>query len=543
LIGAMTTFFLLRGDGMAQLNLKLNDGTAIHVPITAGPNVSTSAPLSSFHNLPNGGYNVVTHQNVTITISDTPLIDFASTIANQSSTPFTVGALSCNYIRTSVNDPTTLQFGNTSIDGSTCGHKTSTVNYQKLCAVQFDVEGVTMIALGAPPIGSTGLGSFNYLWVVSSDALGKAAFAPKGGEETPPNDGVDSGAGYGLYNYISDQASGSAMPTRGAIPVSASGHGHHLYRMTAAALQQLGEHLWGRGSVSDKVAAISDLWQRWQNYKFTPIAGIISCMQLPDALTPVSTSSDVGVRLAGTHVPIDGTITGCTWIDSKPIAAQKVIDADIPAQYGSWLDFEGVSITLILPFIGRVDISPSACIDGHIQVDYQCDPLNGNVAALIWTTDRWGYRCLYQQATGNCAVQVPLTGQSDGMIPMIGSQLSGIVSGAISAATGNAAGVISSAVAIARGAMQDRDRLQTAGNYAGSAAFVGSTQAAVIITYSHPTSSPNYDHVKGRPSEYGAAVGDYSGFTVFHDIDVNIPRATEAECREIKQLLESGVIL
>ncbi len=471
------------------------------------------------------------------------MTDFAATIANRTSTPFAVGALTCNYIRTAASDPTTLQFGNAVIDGSTCGHKTSTANYQKLCAVQFDVEGVTMIAMGAPPIGSTGLGSFNYLWVVSADALGKSAFAPKGGEETPPNDGADAGAGYGSYDYSSDDATGSAMPITGAIPVSASGHGHHLYRMTAAALQQLGDHLWGRGSVSDKVAAISDLWQRWQNFRFTPIAGIISCMRLPDALTPVSSSSDVGVRLAGTHVPMDGTITGCKWIDSAPISAEKVIDADIKAEYGSWLDFEGVSITLQLPFIGRVDVSPSACMDGHIRVDYQCDPLNGNLAAMIWTTDRWGHSCLYQEATGNCAVQVPLTGQSDGMIPMIGTQLSGAVSGVIAAATGNAAGVVGSAINIAGAAAMERSRLQTAGNYTGSTAYIGSTQAAVIITYAHPTSSPHYGHVHGRPSDFGATVGSYSGYTVLHDVDVDITGATPQECREIKRLLETGVIL
>lgn len=408
----------------------------------------------------------------------------------------------------------------------------------KIGAVMFNVDGVSCLALGCPDY----LNTFTPFLIISVNMLGQKAMTQRGGEETPPGAGADANAGWGSYDYASDEATGSALPSSGAIPVSASGHGHHLYRMTAAALQQLGDHLWGRGSVSDKVAAISDLWQRWQNYRFTPIAGIISCMRLPDALTPVSTSSDVGVRLAGTHVPIDGTITGCKWIDSAPTKAEKVLDADINPEYGSWLDFEGVSITLLLPYCGRVDVSPSACVGGHIRVDYHCDPLNGNLAAKIWTTDRWGKTCLYQQATGNCAVQVPLTGQSDGMIPMIGTQLSGAVSGAIAAATGNAAGVVSSAVNIAGAAALERHRLQTAGNYAGSTAYVSSTQAAILITYAHPTKSPHYDHVHGRPSDYGTDLGSYSGYTVLHDVDVDIPGATAQECSEIKRLLESGVI-
>lgn len=445
--------------------------------------------------------------------------------------------LMTTYIR---DTGTLLQFGTwyaTTHYRNLYGSSGTISGMRTMCAISFSVEGVPFIA-----VGWNYNGSFALTLAFSENLLGTKATSKKGGQDTPPGDGADAGAGYGSYDYSSDDATGSAMPVAGAIPVSASGHGHHLYRMTAAALQQLGDHLWGRGSVSDKMAAISDLWQRWQNYRFTPIAGIISCMRLPDALTPVSTSSDVGVRLAGTHVPIDGTITGCTWIDSAPIAAERVIDTDITSEYGSWLDFEGITITLLLPFIGRVDVSPSACMDGHIRVDYQCDPLNGNVAALIWTTDRWGHSCLYQQATGNCAVQVPLTGQSDGMIPMIGTQLSGVVSGAISAATGNLPGVIGSALNIVGAAAMERDRLQTAGNYAGSAAYVGSTQAAVLITYAHPTSSPHYDHVHGRPSDYGASLGSYSGYTVLHDIDVDIQGATAQECREIKQLLESGVI-
>lgn len=407
----------------------------------------------------------------------------------------------------------------------------------KLAAVEFTVEGIPFIALGFPNVTQ-----FTACLIVSANVLGAKATNHKGGENTPPGAGADADAGWGSYDYASDEATGSALPSSGAIPVSASGHGHHLYRMTAAALQQLGDHLWGRGSVTDKVAAISDLWQRWQNYRFTPIAGIISCMRLPDALTPISTSADVGVRLAGTHVPIDGTISGCTWIDSAPTKAEQVLDADINPEFGSWLDFEGVSITLMLPFVGRVDVSPSACMGGHIRVDYYCDPLNGNCAAMIWTTDRWGKSCLYQQATGNCAVQVPLTGQSDGMIPMIGSQLSGVVSGAIAAATGNAAGMVGSMVNVAGAAAMERHRLQTAGNYAGSTAYIGSTQAAILITYAHPTKSPHYDHVHGRPSDYGADLGDYSGYTVLHDVDVDIPGATAQECEEIKRLLESGVI-
>lgn len=531
---------------MARLALRLNDGTVIQVPISVGDNISTTATLSGFRALPNGGYTIVTHQNCNVVISDTPLSDFAATIANRQQISFTVGNLSDTYIRTSINDPTTLQFGNATIDGSTCGRKTSTVKYDKLCAVQFDVEGVTMIALGGPPISSSGLGNYNYLFVVSVDALGKQAFAEKGGPDTPPGDGADANAGYGAYDFDSPGGLGSSMPSSPSLPVSENGRGLHAYTMDAAAYQVLGDALWGVGDSGSSIA-FADMWQKWQNYKFNPTAGIISCIRLPDVFTPDRTGlTDTNIKLSGTWAVKGGqfsSIAGCKPADVSPISAD-VLTCSIPEQYGSWLDYDGgIEITLDLPFCGRMQIDPSACVNGGVSVQYRCDPCNGNCAAFVFTTDRNGVTQLYNVAYGNCAFQVPLTGHDDGQVQMLGS-----FAGSAAALAGAAASPALAAGAVVGAAttmMMRRETTQTVGAPSGSVAYVGNVSPTIIISYAHPVKSPGtlYPDTEGQPCEYGGKIGSYTGFTIMHNVHAEIPAASAEEQEEIERLLESGVFL
>ena len=537
---------------MATLIMKLADGSdSIKIPVIQRDDITSASSLSGAVALPHGGYTFVTQQNVRITCGS-PITDFAAPIYNRTQTRYTIGAMGGAYIRTSPNDPNTLQFGQASIDGAVCGNFVSATGATELCAVQVDIGGVQFIAMGTKPLGSSGTGNFRFLWVISVDALGREAFIPAGGEETPPGKGADAAGGYGTYDYDSLWVKGSAVTLDPPLPVSDTGYGYHAYLLSSSAFSEFGRRLWGVGDAADGMAITSNLWQKWQNYRFTPTAGIISCIRLPADLTPTPASTaDSAIRIAGTIIPMFGqSIAGCQVINPAPIT-KVVLDVALAETYASWLDFDGVDITLVLPFIGRVPIDPSACVGGigRVRVVYQCDTMTGNIAAMVYVWDRWGsdvnsdYQ-LYTVATGNAAVQVPLVGHADGQVQMLGTLAADALAAGASAAVGNPIGVAGGLLSAASSMMLRREQTQTVGTYAGSVSYISSTTAYMIITKPQPTSSPHYDHVHGRPSDYGAKIGDYTGFNQFYDVDVELlADCTPEDRQEINRLLQGGVIL
>lgn len=449
--------------------------------------------------------------------------------------------LMVTYIR---DNGTLLQFGTwyaTTHTQNLRGSSGTIAGMRTMAAISFSVEGIPFIA-----IGWIYNNAFALTLAFSENILGKKSTNQQGGPDTPPGAGADADAGYGDYDFDSPQGLGSTMPTGPSLPVSDSGRGLHAYTMDAAAYQVLGDALWGIGDSGNSVA-FADMWQKWQNYKFNPTAGIISCIRLPDMFTPSRASlTDTNIKLSGTWAVKGGqfaSITGCKVADVSPIA-QTVLSVDIPETYGSWLDYDGgLEITLDLPFCGRMQIDPSACVNGGIDVEYRCDPCNGNVAAFVFCRDRWGNNQLYNVAYGNCAFQVPLTGHDDGQVQMLGSfvgsaaALAGAAASPVMAA-GAAVGAVSSM-------LMRREITQTVGAPSGSVAYVGNVAPTLIISKAHPIKSPGtvYDDTEGRPCEYGGSIGDYTGYAIFHNVDVEISGASAEECAEIERLLESGVIL
>lgn len=415
-------------------------------------------------------------------------------------------------------------------------------NDPRIAAAEVLVEGVLFIALGGIDI----YGILSPSLMVSKNMLGSKAFTQQGGPDTPPGTGADAGGGWGTYDYTSGNAQGSTLPTSPSLPVSPDGHGLHAYTMTPEAYQVLGDALWGIGDAGNSIA-FADMWQKWKNYKFNPTAGILSCIRLPSLFTPSRTGlSDTNIKLSGTWAVAGGqfaSITGCKPADVSPVE-KTVMSIDIPEQFGSWLDYDGgMEITIDLPFCGRMQIDPNACVNGGIDVVYRCDPCNGNVAAFVFCRDRWGNNQLYNAAYGNCAFQVPLTGHDDGQVQMLGSFVSSAA--ALAGAAASPVMAAGAAVGAVSSMLMRREITQTVGSPAGSVAYVGNVTPTLIISKAHAVRSPGtiYDDTEGRPSEYGGSIGDYSGFNIFHNVDVQISGASAEECAEIERLLESGVIL
>lgn len=304
------------------------------------------------------------------------------------------------------------------------------------------------------------------------------------------------------------------------------GSGVHVYVITPAQLNEFSRYMWGSAAgVFDE----GGLWGKFQNYKFNPIAGILSCHSLPLVLMPTGSGS-ASISIAGTTL---ATATGApcgtqftTWVSNS---------IGIPEPWGTFVDYAYATISVYLPFCGVVPVDVSAVVGGSIYVRYYCDVINGNVSAWIVGTDRNGVQQLLKTATGNAAYHIPITGNDNGQGEIIGSIKQAVSSGL----SGNVVGLINAGVNIISGAEQHHT--ESVGSMNGNAGYCASTEVFLICNWSYPIYTGNYDYIRGRPSEVSGTVGSFSGYNTFEVHADSISGATDEEKREIETLLNSGV--
>lgn len=346
---------------------------------------------------------------------------------------------------------------------------------------------------------------------------------PYTGEPIPPTPG-----GFGTWDRSSDEVGPSPLPST-ILPISS---GVNVYRINAAALHNFSQYLWGSNET-----LWTALWGRYANFRYNPIGAIITAHALPTDFLPNGSATNA-INLAGTALrPISGS---CAAITAQ--FTEKSWTLQIPEFYGDYMDYTATSVILHLPFIGRIPIDPIYCVGGGITIVYRCDTCTGNIAAMILATNRSGRRECIMTASGNCAYSVPITGHDDGMIEMIGSNASTIIQGVKTAAASVATGKPQGSIGGFKNPLTQKQTTDIVGNMAGSGAIVTNLSLYAEILYSEPSNPAHYTELRGRPSDIGGTVGDFSGFTIFSDVHADaIAGATEEEKREIEQTLQRGV--
>jgi len=304
------------------------------------------------------------------------------------------------------------------------------------------------------------------------------------------------------------------------------GSGVHCYVVTPAQLNEFSRYMWGSAAgVFDE----GGLWGKFQNYKFNPIAGILSCHSLPLVLMPAGGGS-ASISIAGTTLATASGAPG-----SSQFTTWESNTVQIPEPWGTFVDYAYATISIYLPFCGVVPVDVSAVVGGSIYVRYYCDVINGNVSAWVVGTDRNGVQQLLKTATGNAAYHIPITGNDNGQGEIIGSIKQAVSSGL----SGNVGGMIAAGVNIISGAEQHHT--ESVGSMNGNAGYCASTEVFLICNWSFPIYTGNYDYIRGRPSEVSGIVGSFSGYGEFEVHADSISGATDEEKREVETLLSSGV--
>lgn len=289
-----------------------------------------------------------------------------------------------------------------------------------------------------------------------------------------------------------------------------------VYNPSFTELDQLGQFLW-----SDNIV---DILKTFLN---NPVDAIISLHMV--YCTPAT----------GTPQPIYlGYIN--TLVHSHVVTEQfKTIDCgtvDVAEYFKDARDYSEAytRIEIYLPFIGIKQLRTADIIGGKVQVVYTIDVYTGALLCKIFVT-KLGVKQLLYNFSGNCSVQVPLTGADRTRL------LSGAITGALGYFTGGAAGAVVGAVA---GGLMQGSTIDRSGQLGANSGALGVKTPYIIITRNYGYDAGDYNKFYGFPSNNRVALLTCKGYTRVKDVHVDIiTTATENEKREIETLLKSGVII
>lgn len=331
------------------------------------------------------------------------------------------------------------------------------------------------------------------------------------------------------------------------------GAGINAYHVDGTKVKTLSDFLWGRiGNAFDVSQVMKGMWARFVNYKFNPIAAIISLHKIPAELEATA-SGDHAVQMAG--YTFDGSEkTGDTLIYASAILSGseiKIYTSDtvsITTPYTGFRDFSSTKVKVYVPFCGSVSVDPSCCVGGSIYLYYQCDNITGNVGVQVRATDRTGYEKTVATLSGNCAMSIPLTGNDNGISEAVGTA----VNAATSAITVNQGGLASSGLKLGLG-LNSQNTI-VAGNLSGNVGYLGDLSAWVEVSYgifldTTTTSSVSgeteqaYNNLVLRPSYMGGVVSDFTGRSQLILNANSVLYATDSEKLEIERMCREGILI
>lgn len=330
--------------------------------------------------------------------------------------------------------------------------------------------------------------------------------------------GTDTGTG--TFDPTSESV---ALPTTYSMFATASGI-MSQYVMSEANLAAFGNWLWNGGSVFDDL----------KHFFSSPMDAIFSLGMLP--FTP-SDTTNYHVYVGSLDAGVTGGLVGDTVekIDCGTI--------DFDGYYGSALDFNPYTkIEIFLPYCGNFALNPDEVMGHTIGVKYYCDTVSGDCVAFIYDEERVLY-----QVKGNCFIQIPLaardfTAQYASAIGVVGTVAAGL---AASLASGGltAPVAVGMGTSMAANAMNAKAHVARAGGVSGMAGFMAIQTPYVIMTIPNQCLPELQADHQGYPLFVTKALKEFSGFTKVYEIHLDGLDCTDAEAKEIYDLLKGGVIL
>ena len=222
-------------------------------------------------------------------------------------------------------------------------------------------------------------------------------------------------------------------------------------------------------------------------------------------------------------------------------------------QYGvegyCFLDGEPyTAMTLYIPYIGMIDLSPKEVINKRMNVKLIIDWATGTCCGCVFID---GVLSTYKIGTINTQVSMTAVDSSVNISGIIGGLLStatGVGSTVVGGSMGNpfamVGGVSSTLGGIAStfDSMIPQTNYKTAGSTTSGTAMYLPPYPYLIVTTVKPTPPENYASSVGYACNTSGYVGSFDGFTVCEGFKSNCAR-TSIENDMINQLMNTGVIV
>lgn len=295
------------------------------------------------------------------------------------------------------------------------------------------------------------------------------------------------------------------------------------------------------------------LWVTWQDATIdkiwnNPFDGVISLHEV------YCTPPDNGNRTIKSGF-LDSQIS-CPTVDRyTSIDCGSIV---VPEYWGNYLDYSPYSRAFIyLPFIGIVEVDVDDIVGHAVHIEYRIDVYNGSCIAVV-TVAKSGYNTIMYQYSGNCGVELPLSGGTQaaikaGMIQAAAYGISSVVSGALnagaSAAQGNLAGAIANlgsgvafGAANAAGSMVSaKSSVQHSGSFGSSFGAMGNKKPFIIVRRPVQVQVTNYNLQYGYPAHKLVLLNTCHGYLRCREAHVISSTASDEEKSTIEAMLKNGV--
>lgn len=357
-------------------------------------------------------------------------------------------------------------------------------------------------------------------------------------ETDDPSGTVTPWGWVGSWDYTSDSDSPQAVT--GFDFVNRWAHGIRLYYISDDQASAFMNALWNT-TLSQAIDLAIDSALFRSNVDF--VRGVVCLHKLPFSVSTSGTSSltIMGYDMSAKYTGLTGfRNVADTYGSVKRITSTAL---NIPQTYGNtvFMDWNRCRAQIRLPFVGQVPIDIKAIRGGSLYVSYAIDILTGNCVAQVFGTSSVGSQptILLYQGSGNCALPIPFSGNTEGAFKQLGA-VSGIAGGiAASIATGNPAAAL--------GSMQTLSYGRNTANYEyvqSESAPIMDLTCKLIITGDVPVIAEDQRAIEGYQAGTTAAVRRFEGTGFLSGkLHAEIYGATAAEKQRIEAAFEGGVIL
>lgn len=339
------------------------------------------------------------------------------------------------------------------------------------------------------------------------------------------------------------------------------------YVMSDAELANFGKYLWDVIDTQNPDELIQN--QTLTNFLTNnPLDCVVSLKRFPFA--DMSQASNVNIVLGKVTVP---NVVG------RPFTSDAVVrscgEKKIYPLFEDWRDYI-CDYFLYLPFCGTLKLDAETVVGRKLYVYYAIDYTTGTCTAYVTTRDDDGAEFYLDSASGNCAIDIPLSGvetatltgeiynanenlkalkfngivgAAQGALNIAGAASSGSKLAAAGAGLQAGAGIVNAIhdVATADWNIQHTQiPLKMVGASSGCNSLQGELTPCIIRYYPITDTAyneENYLHTVGAACCESNTIGNYSGYAEIVNADLSGIAATADEINMIKNLLAKGVYL